>query len=99
MIPPTKNILEVISSDDKYSTLRTLLKDTEIEKILQENNRSLTFLAPTDETFAALDGKDREDLLNDKKKAEFVLKNHILTGKDKQYNEMLIFLVNVNLLK
>ncbi|CAG9860298.1 unnamed protein product [Phyllotreta striolata] len=79
LVPPTENILEVIANDAKYSTLRTLLKDTEAERILQQNNRSLTFLAPTDETFAALDEKDKEALLNDKKKAEYVLKNHILT--------------------
>lgn len=80
-MPPTKNILEVINSDGRYSTLRQVLKDTEVEKILQENNRSITFLAPTDETFSALDEKDKKVLLEDKEKANMVLKNHVLTGK------------------
>lgn len=71
----------MINSDDKYSTLRQVLKDTEVEKILQENNRSLTFLAPTDEIFNALQEKDKKVLLEDKKKADMVLKNHVLTGK------------------
>ncbi|CAH1235658.1 unnamed protein product [Diabrotica balteata] len=79
LVPPTRNILEVIENDERYSTLKTLLKDTELEKILQENNRSLTLLAPTDETFAALDDKDREALMKDKKKAEHILKHHVLT--------------------
>lgn len=81
LAPPTKNILEVINSDDKYSTLRQVLKDTEVEKILQQNNQSITFLAPTDETFSTLDEKDKKILLNDKEKANLVLKNHVLTGK------------------
>lgn len=84
-MPPSKNILEVINSDDKYSTLRQILKDTEVEKILQEKNRSLTFLAPTDETFNALDEKEKKLLLEDKKKADVVLKNHVLTGKRNMY--------------
>lgn len=79
LFPPTKSILEIINSEEKYSTLSKLLKGTEVEKILQENNRSLTFLAPTDETIAALDEKDRKMLLENKEKAEEILKNHVLT--------------------
>lgn len=82
LTPPTKNILEVINNDDKYSILRQVLKDTEIEKILQQNNQSITFLAPTDETFSAMEDKDKKILLEDKKKANLVLKNHVLTGKN-----------------
>lgn len=80
LVPPTQNILEIIGTTDKYSTLRTILKDTEVETILQQSNQSLTFLAPTDETFAAMDEKDRKVLLEDKEKANIVLKNHVLTG-------------------
>ncbi|XP_023015902.2 midline fasciclin [Leptinotarsa decemlineata] len=79
LVPPTRNILDIINSDSKYSTLRSILKDTEVEKVLQENNRSVTFLAPTDETFAALDEKDRKILAEDKERANYVLKNHVLT--------------------
>ncbi|KAJ8964176.1 hypothetical protein NQ317_009268 [Molorchus minor] len=79
LIPPTKNIFELIDDNERYSTLRSILNGTEVEKILQENNRSLTFLAPTDETFAALDEKDKKLLLEDKERANTVLKNHVLT--------------------
>ncbi|CAH1994625.1 unnamed protein product [Acanthoscelides obtectus] len=79
LVPPTRNILETIEAETKYSTLRAVLKDTEVEKVLQENNRSLTFLAPTDEVFAALEEKDRKMLLENKEKANNVLKNHVLT--------------------
>ncbi|KAJ8955545.1 hypothetical protein NQ318_001375 [Aromia moschata] len=79
LVPPTQSIFEMIHSNAKYSTLRSILSGTEVEKILQENNRSLTFLAPTDETFAALDEKDKKVLLENKEKANIVLKNHVLT--------------------
>ncbi|KAF7274388.1 hypothetical protein GWI33_012949 [Rhynchophorus ferrugineus] len=79
LVPPKKTILEMINDDEKYSTLRQLLKDTQVEKILQENNRSITFLAPTDETFATLDESERKSLLENKEKAEEVLKSHVLT--------------------
>lgn len=79
LVPPSQNLLEVIENDPKYSTFRTLLKDTELEKILRENNQSLTLLAPTDESFAALEDKERESLMKDKKKAEYLLKHHVLT--------------------
>jgi uncharacterized surface protein with fasciclin (FAS1) repeats len=80
LLPPTQNILDLIHSESKYSTLSSIIKDTEVEKILQENNRSITFLAPTDETFAAVDEADLKTLKEDKDKATTVLKNHILTG-------------------
>ncbi|XP_060517854.1 transforming growth factor-beta-induced protein ig-h3 [Cylas formicarius] len=79
LIPPTKTIYELISDDERYSTLRQLLQGTEVETILREDNRSITFLAPTDETFAALDEDDRKQLLENKEKAEEVLKTHVLT--------------------
>jgi transforming growth factor-beta-induced protein len=79
LLPPTQNILDLIHSESKYSTLSSIIKDTEVEKILQENNRSITFLAPTDETFAAVDEADLKTLKEDKDKATTVLKNHILT--------------------
>ncbi|XP_056644128.1 transforming growth factor-beta-induced protein ig-h3 [Diorhabda sublineata] len=79
LVPPSQNLLEVIESDPKYSTFRTLLNDTQLEKTLRENNQSLTLLAPTDESFAALEDKDRETLMKDKNKAEYLLKHHVLT--------------------
>ncbi|KAJ8920689.1 hypothetical protein NQ315_004828, partial [Exocentrus adspersus] len=79
LVPPSQSILEIIDSTEKYSTLRTILKDTEVEKILQQSNQSITFLAPTDETFAAMDEKEKKVLLENKEKANLVLRNHVLT--------------------
>ncbi|XP_066138541.1 transforming growth factor-beta-induced protein ig-h3 [Euwallacea fornicatus] len=79
LVPPSSNIIEIIETDKKYSTLRDLLKGTEVEKILQENNRSITFLAPSDEAFAALEEKHRTMLKENKEKANEILKNHVLS--------------------
>ncbi|CAG9825393.1 unnamed protein product [Phaedon cochleariae] len=79
LVPPTRSILDIIHSDGKYSTLSTLLQGSEVEEVLRGNNGSITFLAPTDETFAALDENDLKVLKENKDKANFVLKNHVLT--------------------
>lgn len=80
LIPPKKNILEVVNSNEKFTTLAKILKDTEVEKTLRENNQSISLLAPTDEAFAGLNEEDLKTLQEDKKKANEVLKNHVLTG-------------------
>ncbi|XP_050309672.1 transforming growth factor-beta-induced protein ig-h3 [Anthonomus grandis grandis] len=79
LVPPKSNILDVISTDERYSKLKELIAGTEVEKVLQESNRSLTLLAPTDEAFAAMRDEEREPLFNSTEKADEFIKNHILT--------------------
>lgn len=79
LVPPSKSILEIIKDDPKYSTLLRLIKDTEVEKILSESNQTITLLAPTDETFAAIAAEDMKILEENKEKTNEILKNHILT--------------------
>ncbi|XP_044753028.1 transforming growth factor-beta-induced protein ig-h3 [Coccinella septempunctata] len=78
LVPPKKTILEVVKSDPKYSKIQKIIEGTEIEEILGQENRTITFLAPTDETLAALD-EDQLKSLEDKEKAVEILKTHILT--------------------
>ncbi|KAL3283362.1 hypothetical protein HHI36_006510, partial [Cryptolaemus montrouzieri] len=78
LIPPSKNILDVVKSDTKYSKLQKIIEGTEIEEILGQENRTITFLAPSDETLAALD-EEQLKTLEDKEKAVDILKAHILT--------------------
>lgn len=80
LLPPKQNILEVVKSDPKYSKVLKMIEGTEIEEILGQDNRTITFLAPTDETLAALD-EDQLKSLEDKDKAVEILKTHILTGE------------------
>lgn len=79
--PPKKNILDTIENDERYSVLKKILKGTEVEKILQNPNQTITLLAPDNEAFKVVDEADMKTLTEDKEKAEAVLKNHILTGK------------------
>lgn len=80
LVPPKKNILEIVNNNDKFTTLSKILKDTEVEKVLQEGNQSISLLAPTDEAFAGLSEEDLKALQEDKKRANEVLKNHVLSG-------------------
>lgn len=79
LTPPQQNLYELLQNDEKYTTLREIMKDTEVENILKQSNNSITFLAPTDETFAAVEEDFKRDLITDKKRANEILKNHILT--------------------
>lgn len=81
LMPPEKNILDTIENDEKFSILKKILKGTEVEKILQENNQSITLLAPDNEAFEGVNEDDMKTLMEDKEKANAVLKNHVLTGK------------------
>ncbi|KAK9869588.1 hypothetical protein WA026_003339 [Henosepilachna vigintioctopunctata] len=78
LVPPTETILGVLKSDPKYSKIQKIIAGTEIEEILSQDNRTITFLAPTDETLAALDEQQLK-ILEDKEKSVEVLKTHILT--------------------
>lgn len=80
MIPPKENIFDIISNDPKYSILIKIINDTEIKNVLSNDSLSITFLAPTDEALEQVSEKDIDSLVNDKKKAEGILKNHILKG-------------------
>lgn len=56
------------------------MEGTEIDKILEDANQTITFLAPDNNAFKDINEADMKTLKEDKKKAEEVLKNHILTG-------------------
>ncbi|KAF5277770.1 hypothetical protein FQR65_LT03750 [Abscondita terminalis] len=79
LVPPSKNLLDLINEDEKYSTLSELLKGTDLETILKDSTQSLTFLAPSNEAFAKIDSSEMKNLMDDKRKASQLLKNHILT--------------------
>lgn len=73
--------MDVIENDDNYSTLRKVMKDTELVEILKDTKRSISFVAPDNEAFKNVNDEDMKTLLEDKEKANLVLKNHVLTGK------------------
>lgn len=73
--------MDVVNTSDKFTTLAKILKDTEVEKVLKQDNQSISLLAPTDEAFASLAEEDLKTLTEDKAKADLLLKNHVLTGE------------------
>lgn len=81
LIPPTKSILDIVNSNENYSILSKLIQGTEVEEILKDEKQSVTLLAPTDEIFDKVDEKELNVLLENKEKANEVLKHHILTGE------------------
>lgn len=81
LMPVNQTIMDVIENDDNYSTLRKVMKDTELVEILKDTKRSISFVAPDNEAFKNVNDEDMKTLLEDKEKANLVLKNHVLTGK------------------
>ncbi|GLV38657.1 midline fasciclin [Carabus blaptoides fortunei] len=79
LLPPTKSLLDTVNSDEQYSILAKLIKGTEVEEILKDDKQSITLLAPPNAVFDSIDEKELNVLLEDKKKANEVLKHHILT--------------------
>ncbi|KAF5281283.1 hypothetical protein FQA39_LY05169 [Lamprigera yunnana] len=79
LIPPTRNLLDEINSDEQYTTLSQILKGTDVEEILKDDKRSLTFLIPTNDAFSKMEQTELTELMEDKQKASQFLKNHILT--------------------
>lgn len=80
MIPPTETIYDIITKNEKYSIINKIINGTDVEEILKNNSLSITFLAPTDEALEQVSEKDIDNLVNNKRKASEILKNHILKG-------------------
>lgn len=78
--PPSSNILDLIRDDESLSVLSELIQGTEVEEILKDDNQSITFVAPTNAALQEIDEADLKVLKEDKKKANALLKNHVLTG-------------------
>lgn len=55
-----------------------IINGTEVEKILEKNDNSITLLAPDNDAFSKISEDDLKILTEDKEKANVVLKNHIL---------------------
>lgn len=80
LVPPTMSLLDTVNSNEKYSILAKLIKGTEVEEVLKDEKQSITLLAPPNAIFESINEKELNVLLEDKKKANEVLKHHILTG-------------------
>ncbi|XP_063232448.1 transforming growth factor-beta-induced protein ig-h3-like [Bacillus rossius redtenbacheri] len=77
LLPPTQSVLYIVNTDEKFSTLSSIIKGSGLEAELRDTD-PVTLLAPTDEVFARLDEQDLARLLEDKKLAKQMLRQHIL---------------------
>jgi len=79
LAPVNRTIMEVIEAGEEFSTLRKVMNGTDVERVLSDIKRSVTFAAPDNAAFESVNADDMRTLLEDKEKASQVLKNHILT--------------------
>ncbi|KFM74623.1 Transforming growth factor-beta-induced protein ig-h3, partial [Stegodyphus mimosarum] len=77
LMPPKGSIIETLKDMEGHNIVVKLLQNTELETKLQEDG-PFTFLAPNDEAFERLSDSLLEDLLENKTKAEQILKLHVL---------------------
>ncbi len=78
---PDLTIADIIDQSDDHATLSDLITTSGIRSTLAGNG-TMTFFAPTDQAFAALDGEFVDQLLNDPEGELLnILENHLLNGK------------------
>nr|XP_018899552.1 PREDICTED: transforming growth factor-beta-induced protein ig-h3 [Bemisia tabaci] len=77
MIPPKQTVLETLAENQNLSAFNSVLKDTKLEKEIQEG--TFTVLAPSNSAFEKLPAETMEKLKKDKEFADEVLRKHVLT--------------------
>ena len=75
-----KNIVEIASSDDNFSTLVTAVKTAGLVETLSSEG-PFTVFAPTNEAFAKLPKETLDAVLADKEQLTAILTYHVVSGK------------------
>lgn len=77
-----KDIVTTASADDRFSTLVELIGAANLASTLQDESKSFTVFAPTNDAFAAFDQKKLADLKDPKNadKLKDVLLQHVVVG-------------------
>ncbi len=75
-----QNIVEIASSDEKFSTLVSAIKAAGLVEILSSEG-PFTVFAPTNEAFAKLSKETSDAVLADKKQLKNILIYHVVSGK------------------
>ncbi len=74
------DIVSLASQDDRFSTLATLLVESELAPVLTASD-NLTVFAPTDEAFAQIPEEDLNALRNDPEMLQQVLLYHVVVAE------------------
>jgi uncharacterized surface protein with fasciclin (FAS1) repeats len=75
-----KNIIDIASSDPRFSTLTTAVIEAGLVEVLSGEG-PFTVFAPTDEAFSKLPNETLQAVLADKEQLTAILTYHVLSGK------------------
>lgn len=75
----SNTVYDLITTDERFSTLRDLLSDAELNDVLISND--FTVFAPTNEAFAAVDADTLALIASDPETLKAVLTYHVVPGK------------------
>merc|ERR1711970_666006 len=76
---PVGNIAEVVTGDERFSTLLSAVIEADLVETLSTGG-PFTLFAPTNDAFAKIPAEDLEDLLADKEALTRVLLRHVVPG-------------------
>lgn len=79
---PTMSIVDVATSDARFSTLVTALTAADLVTTLADENATFTVFAPTNDAFAKLDSDVLNGLLADVPSLTSVLLKHVVSGAE-----------------
>ncbi|MDG1818857.1 MAG: fasciclin domain-containing protein [Porticoccaceae bacterium] len=81
-LTPTTSIVDVATSDPRFSTLVDALTAADLVSTLADENATFTVFAPTNEAFAKIESTALSDLLADTTALNNVLLNHVVSGAE-----------------
>ncbi len=79
LVPPKKNLKDIIESDSRFSAFSAALKKANLYSMLNQS-RPLTIFAPTNAAFSKISPKNLENLLANGRELCDKLKYHIVSG-------------------
>ncbi len=79
---PTVSIVDVATSDPRFSTLVDALTAADLVTTLADENATFTVFAPTNDAFAKIESTALSDLLADTTTLSSVLLNHVVSGAE-----------------
>ena len=81
-LTPTTSIVDVATSDPRFSTLVDALTTADLVSTLADENATFTVFAPTNDAFAKIESTALSDLLADTTALNNVLLNHVVSGAE-----------------
>ncbi|KAK9511350.1 hypothetical protein O3M35_000018 [Rhynocoris fuscipes] len=75
---PQRNVADILLQDGRFTRFTYAMENTGISRALRRSKDAVTILAPTDNAFQKLQSSTLQNLLNDDKAGEALIKNHIL---------------------